>query len=133
MKRIEVSVGVLFNEQGQVLIGQRVVKDNYYQKWEFPGGKLEVGESAEQALIREFKEEVGIQVLECDDFMLVEHDYSDRQVRLHVQLITQSSGNVQAMEGQALQWVGLEGLDDIDFLKGNTVIVDALKKYRSRC
>ena len=128
MKRIEVAVGVLFNSQGKVLIGQRVVEDNYYQKWEFPGGKLEAGESAEQALVREFAEEVGIAISSSDSFMVIEHDYPDRHVKLHVQLIRQYQGEIRSMEGQALEWVELEKLRDIDFLKGNQVIVDELIK-----
>ena len=48
--RIEVAVGIVFNSERQVLVGQRVVKDRYFAKWEFPGGKLEAGESVEQAL-----------------------------------------------------------------------------------
>ena len=126
MKRIEVAVGVLFDANGRVLIGQRTVKDSYFQKWEFPGGKLEQGESAKEALAREFSEEVGIQVTHSEDLMLLEHDYPDRHVRLHVQLINQFDGEIVAMEGQALKWVDLELLESIDFLQGNQAIVEKL-------
>ena len=126
MKRIEVAVGVLFNSQGQVLIGQRTVKDDYYQKWEFPGGKLEEGESPQDALTREFSEEVGIGISSSEDFMVLEHDYPDRHVKLYVQLIKDYVGDVWAMEGQALRWVQLKELADIDFLKGNQEITQAL-------
>ena len=126
MKRIEVAVGVLFNAKNEVLIGQRTVKDDYYQKWEFPGGKLEASESPFDALVREFNEEVGIQITQGEDLMIIEHDYPDRQVRLYVQVIKAFSGTIKAMEGQALKWVALEALNEIDFLKGNQVIVDKL-------
>ena len=126
MKRIEVAVGVLFNSQGQVLIGQRTVKDRYYQKWEFPGGKLEAGELPQDALVREFSEEVGIEISSSEDFMVLEHDYPDRHVKLYVQLIKGYVGDVWAMEGQALRWVQLKELADIDFLKGNQEITQAL-------
>jgi len=126
MKRIEVAVGVLFNAAGQVLIGQRVVKDSYFQKWEFPGGKLEANETPQQALIREFAEEIGIQISQSENLMLLEHDYPDRQVRLHVQIIKHYTGQIQAMEGQALTWIDLDELPGIDFLSGNAPIVDAL-------
>jgi len=126
MKRIEVAVGVLFNSQGQVLIGQRTVKDSYYQKWEFPGGKLEAGELPQDALVREFSEEVGIEISLSEDFMVLEHDYPDRHVKLYVQLIKDYVGDVWAMEGQALRWVQLKELADIDFLKGNQEITQAL-------
>ena len=126
MKRIEVAVGVLFNKQGEVLIGQRVVKDNYYQKWEFPGGKLEQGESPQGALIREFREEVGIEIASSENFMVLEHNYPDRHVRLHVQIIKKFSGCASPMEGQALKWLALGDLGSVDFLQGNQAIVDAL-------
>jgi len=128
MKRIEVAVGILFNNKRQVLIGQRVVKDDYYQKWEFPGGKLEDGESAESALAREFQEEVGISIKDSDSFMTLDHNYPDRHVRLYVQTIKSYTGNVLPLEGQAIKWVALEELSHIDFLKGNQVIVDELLK-----
>jgi len=122
MKRIEVAVGIVYDHLGRVLVGQRVVNDRYYQKWEFPGGKIEAGESVEQALVREFKEEVGIQINSSEDFMLVEHDYPDRHVRLHVR-----TGKVSPLEGQAVKWVQVGDLDKLDFLQGNESMIDALK------
>jgi len=94
MKRIEVAVGVVYNHLDEVLVGQRVVKDLYFDKWEFPGGKLEQGESVEQAIQREFEEETGIKVLSSRPLMLVEHDYPDRHVRLHVHTIREFEGEV---------------------------------------
>ncbi len=126
MKRIEVAVGVVFNEAGKVLVGQRVVKDRYFEKWEFPGGKLEVGESVQQALIREFQEETGITIKASEPLMRVEHDYPDRHVLLHVHTINDFSGDVCALEGQALKWVSISELKELDFLQGNQVILERL-------
>lgn len=126
MKRIEVAVGVVYNKQGQVLVGQRVVKDRYFQKWEFPGGKLEAGETVEQALVREFLEETSIRILSSKPLMLVEHDYPDRHVRLHVHTITHFEGDADSQEGQALKWVSLQELNGLDFLQGNQVILEKL-------
>ena len=126
MKRIEVAVGVVYNAMGQVLVGQRVVQDSYFQKWEFPGGKLEQGETAEAALVREFQEEVGITLGQITLLMLVEHDYPDRHVRLHVHTIRDFQGDVQALEGQALKWVNVDELHTLDFLQGNQVILERL-------
>ncbi len=127
MKRIEVAVGIVFNQDMQVLVGQRVVEDRYFAKWEFPGGKLEENESVEQALVREFKEEVGIDVLASAEFMQIEHDYPDRQVRLFVRTVVKFDGQVQSKEGQALKWVNISELDDLDFLQGNKVMIEALQ------
>jgi len=131
MKRIEVAVGVVFDKSGNVLVGQRVVKDRYYQKWEFPGGKLEAGETVEQALVREFREETSIEVVSSEPLMLVEHDYPDRHVRLHVHTIHDFSGEVSALEGQALKWVSVNALAGLDFLQGNQVILDRLQELEA--
>jgi len=109
-------VGVVYNELGQVLVGQRVVKDLYFKKWEFPGGKVEKGETTEAALRREFIEEVGIELGPCTFLMLVEHDYPDRKVRLHVHTVRSFSGTIQPLEGQALKWVGMKELAELDFI-----------------
>jgi 8-oxo-dGTP diphosphatase len=127
MKRIEVAVGVVYNQQGEVLVGQRTVKDLYFRKWEFPGGKLESGETVEQALSRELLEETGISIVASESLMLVEHDYPDRHVRLHVHTIRQFQGDACPQEGQALKWVTLEELNQLDFLQGNQVILEKLQ------
>ena len=128
MKRIEVAVGIVINAQKQVLVGQRVVKDRNYKKWEFPGGKIEPGESVEQALKREFFEETGLVINESQAFMHVDHNYPDRKVKLHVRLIQQANPKPQAKEGQALKWVSDTELCELDFLEGNQVILDKLRQ-----
>ena len=126
--RIEVAVGIVFNSEQQVLVGQRVVKDRYFAKWEFPGGKLEVGESVEQALKREFREEAGIELGNSVPFMQIDHDYPDRQVRLYVRTVKEFEGQVKSLEGQALKWVPIAALPEIDFLQGNKIMIDELLK-----
>jgi len=128
MKRIEVAVGIIQNDQAEVLINQRIVRDNYFEKWEFPGGKLESGETPEQALKRELEEELGISVQGTHKMMLLEHDYSDRKVRLHVLNVSKFTGLAHGKEGQAIRWSSLDGLSDVDFLEGNKVIIEALKQ-----
>jgi len=131
IKRIEVAVGILYDELSRVLVGQRTVKDQYYQKWEFPGGKLELGENVETALAREFKEEVGIEILSSKQFMELEHDYPDRKVRLHIRTVESYTGAVQALEGQTLDWVSLQELNTLDFLQGNQAIITAVQERAS--
>ena len=126
MKRIDVAVGVVVDRRNRILIGQRVVKDQYFQKWEFPGGKFENGETVDQALKREFLEETGLQLNSSEPFMLVEHDYPDRHVRLHIRLVKEYSGRLTAMEGQALKWITVDQLFSVDFLDGNKPILDRL-------
>jgi len=126
VQRIEVAVGVIFNQEGNVLVGQRTVEDRYFQKWEFPGGKLEKGESPAKALARELYEELAISVESCSELMTLEHDYPDRCVRLYVQVVESYKGAIQGKEGQALKWVALRELADLDVLQGNQPIVERL-------
>lgn len=126
IKRIDVAVGVVVDRRNRILIGQRVVKDQYFQKWEFPGGKFEHGETVDQALKREFLEETGLQLNSSEPFMLIEHDYPDRHVRLHIRLVKEYSGRLTAMEGQALKWITVDQLFSVDFLDGNKPILDRL-------
>jgi len=125
MKRIEVAVGVIRNGRN-VLVGQRLVKDLYFEKWEFPGGKLESGESAETALKRELLEELNIQVTKATPLILLEHDYPDRQVRLHVYEVTHYEGEPIGKEGQQIKWVLPKECSKPDFLAANEPIVNAI-------
>jgi mutator mutT protein len=121
-------VGIVTNQEGKYLVGQRVAKDRYFGKWEFPGGKIESGESIEQALKREFLEETDLQIRSSEPFMQLNHDYPDRHVALHVQLITDYRGRLQALEGQTLKWVEMDELFELDFLAGNRSILEKLKR-----
>jgi len=127
MKRIEVAVGVIFNSNHEVLVAQRTVADQYFQKWEFPGGKLEANETPRQALDRELYEELGIEVLQSEDLPVVEFDYPDRQVRLYVQKVTEYKGEPAGAEGQALKWISLEFLLELDLLDSVQLIIDLLE------
>ncbi len=124
MSRIEVAVGVI-RRGDKLLVGQRLVKDLYYQKWEFPGGKLEQGESAKSALKRELFEELAIDVELCKPLIQLDHDYVDRQVRLHVFEVLSFKGEPQGKEGQAIKWVLHNECLSLDFLEANQPIVNA--------
>jgi len=124
MKRIEVAVGVI-KRDGKLLVGQRIVKDLYYQKWEFPGGKLEPNETGLQALKRELSEELAIEVVEAKPLIQIDHDYIDRHVRLHVFEVVDFQGEPCGKEGQAIQWVAPKQCLELDFLEANKPIVNA--------
>ena len=125
MKVVEVAVGVIKRGE-QVYISKRA--DDLHQggKWEFPGGKREMGESIEQALTRELFEEVGIQVTEQSEFMLIEHDYGDKMVRLDVRLVEAFNGQARHQEGQLSQWVDINELDQFTFPQANQAIINKL-------
>ena len=126
MKRIDVAVGIILNEIGEVLVGQRTIKDQYFEKWEFPGGKLEENETSKEALLRELKEELGIDVIESQEAMTLKHDYPDSQVRLFVQEVIKFNGKPQGLEQQVIQWVEINKLQKLDMLDGNWQIIDYL-------
>lgn len=128
MNRTDVAVGIIFNKAGQVLVGQRTVADRYLDKWEFPGGKLELGERVEQALFRELQEELAIEIHESSAMMVLDHNYPDRNVRLHVRIVNNYTGEPHGVEGQALLWCAVQDLYQLDFLTGNRDIIDKLNQ-----
>ena len=127
MTRLHVAVGVICNTQGMVLISQRHADSHQGGLWEFPGGKVEAGESVEQALARELHEELGISIGRVRPLMDIHHDYSDKAVHLDVWLVEDFSGRASAREGQPLCWVTPEDLRDYTFPAANTPIVEHLR------
>ena len=104
LKVTEVAVGVIFNQDGQFLLAKRPLGKPYENYWEFPGGKLEQGESVHQALARELFEELGIEISGSQAWQIIEHDYPHAYVRLHLCLVKQWTGQAQGLEGQELHW-----------------------------
>ncbi len=100
----EVAVGVLVQPDGRYLLAQRPAGKPYEGYWEFPGGKLEVGESVEAALSRELHEELGIRVTACERWRTLEHDYPHGYVRLFFCKVTAWDGEPAGQEEQALAW-----------------------------
>lgn len=123
--RIQVAVGVIQDPQGRVLIGQRTRRDRYLGQWEFPGGKLDHGESVEHALQRELQEELGIRVSATEPLISIVHDYPDRGVRLHVYRVTAYEGEPAGREGQDIRWMRPRDLHAVDMLSGNRSIINA--------
>ena len=126
MTPVHVAVGVICNKQGQVLISKRHADSHQGGLWEFPGGKVETGETAQQALSRELYEELGIRIGPVRPLMDIRHDYSDKPVHLDVWLVKEFSGRAAAREGQPLCWVALEDLPNYEFPAANDPIVNRL-------
>lgn len=125
-KRIHVAVGVIINKHKQVLLAKRL--DHLHQggKWEFPGGKVEQNESVTEALIRELKEEVDLNVSQTTEFMDISHDYPDKHVRLDIHLVTDFNGTAVGLEGQQVKWVDFDSLKDYEFPEANQPILNKL-------
>ena len=100
----EVAVGILIDPQGQLLLSTRPEGKPYAGYWEFPGGKIEAGESVEEALRRELQEELGITIDAVQVWRVTEHDYPHALVRLHWCKVFAWQGDFEMREGQAMCW-----------------------------
>ncbi len=125
MKILHVAVGVIKNTHGQILISLRKPTLHQGSLWEFPGGKLEWGETALQALIRELNEELAITALAPTPLMSIKHHYPDLTVQLHVFLVEQFSGHAKGHEGQTIKWVTADELANYQFPAANQAIIMA--------
>jgi 8-oxo-dGTP diphosphatase len=108
----EVAVGIIISNDNEYLLANRPVGKPYEGYWEFPGGKIENGETTHQALVRELKEELGIEVLESVAVGTIEHDYPHAYVRLHLQVVRGWTGIPVGLEGQELAWQSSRVLSD---------------------
>ena len=124
--RVHVAAAAIFDAQGRVLISQRPAHVHQGGLWEFPGGKLEPGESAERALRRELREELGIGVQALRPLIRVVHDYPDKAVLLDVWRVDAFTGTAVGCEGQAIEWVSIAALGDYQFPTANTPIIKAV-------
>lgn len=120
---IRVVAGLVFDGQGRVLIAQRPAGKALAGRWEFPGGKLEPGESPLAALERELREETGIQAVEATRVMHYAATYPARTIWLDVWLVRGWSGDPHGREGQALEWVAPSRLHEHDILEADAPIV----------
>jgi 8-oxo-dGTP diphosphatase len=108
---VAVAVGILLGPDGRFLLNSRPAGKPHAGSWEFPGGKIESGESVIDALARELREELAIEIgTEADDcrqIAVVEHDYPHARVRLHPCIVTHWHGEPRPAEGQRISWQSL--------------------------
>jgi len=128
VKYLRVAAGILRDASGRVLITERVGGGPFQGMWEFPGGKIGVGESAAQALARELEEELGIVAAETEHFMHIEHDYPDRSVSIDFFVVNEWKNEPTGLEGQALRWVETAALADQNLLPADVPVVEALRR-----
>jgi 8-oxo-dGTP diphosphatase len=101
---VQVAVGILLQPDGAFLLTSRPAGKPYAGYWEFPGGKLEAGESVEQALVRELQEELGITIGQVEPWKQEMVDYPHALVQLHFCKVRAWSGALQMREGQSSAW-----------------------------
>ncbi|WP_299591359.1 8-oxo-dGTP diphosphatase MutT [uncultured Microbulbifer sp.] len=127
IKHIHVAVGVILGRDGRILLAKRPEHLHMGGRWEFPGGKVEQGESIQQAMTRELKEELDIEVNTMEPLIEIRHDYGDKQVFLDTWFVTEFSGTERGVEGQELAWVTASELPDYHFPDANQPIVEAIQ------
>ena len=126
-KIVEVVAGIIFDvAREHVLLALRKPDQHQGNLWEFPGGKLELGESQADALARELSEEINLAVVSCTHRCSLEHHYADKHVQLHFWDVTTFTGEPQGCEGQELRWVALSDLPAYAFPAANQAVVEQL-------
>lgn len=130
-KHTEVAVGVLVRADGALLLSTRPPGKAYEGYWEFPGGKIEAGETVEQALRRELIEELGVTIGPAEVWKVTEHDYPHALVRLHWCKVHEWQGAFEMREGQQMAWQQLP-LDVRPVLPGAFPVLQWLAEERGQ-
>lgn len=125
---VNVAVGILMKDNGDVLLGQRPAGKPYAGYWEFPGGKVEQDEDILDALKREFMEELGIQIIGAEPWCGVEYIYPHAHVRLHFYISREWRGEPQSLEGQDFAWQGAVAVEPL--LPATIPLIDDLNQVR---
>ncbi|MCQ2089845.1 8-oxo-dGTP diphosphatase [Fibrobacter sp. UWH9] len=126
MKTIEVVAGVI-KDGNKIFATQRGYGD-FKGGWEFPGGKMEPGETPQQALARELKEELTVDVSVEDFICTVEYDYPNFHLTMHCFYCTVIGGELKLLEHEAAKWLEKENIRSVDWLPADIAVVEALEK-----
>lgn len=124
---VRVVAAALWNLAGELLIAQRPQGKPLAGRWEFPGGKVDGGESELEALRRELREELGIEVAAARHLMRVNASYPEREIELSLWLVETFSGTPRALDGQRLKWVAPAALAAEDILEADRPFIEALQ------
>lgn len=122
-----VGAAVITNRKGEILIAQRREKDMLGGLWEFPGGKQEPGETIQQCIARELKEELGLNIAVSDFLITVKHAYSHFTMDLHTYRAKIKSGRPRPLQCQDYRWVKLPDLRTYPYSKADLKIIEALE------
>jgi len=124
----EVSCAVIMDGDS-VLVTQRSEKMPHPLKWEFPGGKLMPGETPEACIIREIREELGVEISVIQLLPSVRHRYSDSNIKLIPFVCTIRQGEIDLSEHRSFSWIPLSQLEHLDWLEADVEVVRLIDRY----
>lgn len=128
-KHIHIAAGIILNKDGnEIFITQRLAKSHKGGFWEFAGGKVEQGESALEATIRELHEEVGIEATELEHFISLSHEYPEKALAFDFYLVKSFNGEPFGKEGQPGKWVPLCELGNYTFPEANDPVLAKIRE-----
>jgi 8-oxo-dGTP diphosphatase len=122
-----IGVAVIWNQSRQILIDKRKVGGAMEGLWEFPGGKIEAGETVADCIVREINEELGIEITVGEHLISIEHTYPTFQITLIVHNCQYISGTPQPIESDEIRWVEVSDLHQYEFPAANVAIINALQ------
>ncbi|MZP66990.1 MAG: NUDIX domain-containing protein [Bacteroidales bacterium] len=126
---IDVTCAIIRNEDEDILVVQRGEKTDNPLMWEFPGGKIQEGESEEDCIVREIREELNMSMVICSRLPAVEHDYGDRQIRL-IPFVCDTLDDLPFLtEHLAFKWVSPGELRDVGFSEADIPVAEEYLKY----
>ena len=126
MKRIEVAAAIIHDAQGRIFATQRGYGE-WKDWWEFPGGKIEQGETPEEALKREISEELSAEINVDELFSTVDYDYPKFHLTMHCYLCTLQTNAMHLNEHESARWLAKDELDSVKWLPADKSIIDKLK------
>jgi 8-oxo-dGTP diphosphatase len=129
--RVRVVAAALFDAEGRVLLADRPAGKHMAGWWEFPGGKIAPGETDSDALVRELREELGIEARPDHEIAKLQHDYSDRVVEIVLWRATILSGIPRGLDGQQIKWVDTYALAEQRLLEADRPFIAALQLLSS--
>jgi len=129
-----VAACALIDKDGRVLVCQRPMGKSFAGMWEFPGGKLEKGERPEDTIVRELREELGIEPCKrcLQPFTFSSHEYDEFDLLMPLFLCRQWDGFARPLEGQSVKWVFPDRLTDLNFVPADIVLAQELKDRLQR-
>ena len=126
MKRIEVAAAIIHDAQGRIFATQRGYGD-WKDYWEFPGGKIEPGETTQEALEREILEELDTRIIIERPVTTVEYDYPTFHLTMHCYLCRVESGALTLKEHEAARWLAKEEINSVRWLPADVQVIENLK------